>query len=193
MKLSTELQTVVERALRDADERQHEFSTVEHLLFAMLTSDAASAVLRGAGADVVELKADVESYLKDSVEPLPEGVTVPVRPSLGFSRVVQRAALHVQSSGRDEVKPANVLVAIFAEQDSHARYLLEEAGCTRLSLVRFISHGGADASRPAYEGDGPATAGDDAGEGETAEDPLSAYTTDLNARAEAGDIDEIRL
>ena len=201
MKLSTELQIVVELALREASQRRHEFSTPEHLLWAMVHNEEARDVLRHSGADLGKLKGDLESHLDDDVAQLPDDVLEPARPSLGFSRVVQRAAMHVQGSGKEEVKPHNVLVAMFAEADGYAKYLLEEAGCSRYGVVRYVSHGissipggsggaGGASERAAYEGDGGDAATADE-EQAAPKDPLEAFTTNLNARAEAGDIDPL--
>ena len=128
-------------ALTDAGRRRHEFSTVEHLLFALLNDPSAQDVLRSAGANIDKLRGDLDAHLDNDVPTVPEGRRLEVRPSLGFSRVVQRAALHVQSSGKEEVGTTNVLVAMFSEPDSYAVYLLEQAGVRRLDVVRYISHG----------------------------------------------------
>jgi ATP-dependent Clp protease ATP-binding subunit ClpA len=191
MKLSTELQVVVELALTEAGRRRHEFATVEHLLFALLHDDAAREVLRHAGGDIKKLRQDLHAHLEDEVSRLPDDVLVAPRPSVGFNRVVQRAAMHVQNSGREEIQPENALVAIFAETDSYACYLLEHTGSCRLDVVRYISHGVSKVPgpgrRPAYEG-----APSEEGDGERAADhPLEAYTSNLNTRAKAGGIDPL--
>ena len=182
-------------ALTEAQRRRHEFSTVEHLLLALLNDEATANTLRGAGADVRRLKRLLEDHLDDDVEALPEGRHVQVHPSLGFSRVVQRAALHCQGAGKDEVKTINVLVAIFAEPDSVAAQLLEDAGTSRLDVVRYISHGASPEGRegPSYEEQGagrpPGLEGED---GEALpEDPLEAFATNLNEKAAAGNIDPL--
>ncbi|MCA9558637.1 MAG: AAA family ATPase, partial [Myxococcales bacterium] len=151
------------------------------------------------GADTDQLRAALDEHLSSDVPTVPEGQRLDVHPSLGFSRVVQRAALHCQGSGKEEVKTVHVLVAIFAEQDSFAVHLLEEAGTSRLDVTRFVSHGVAKrgGQRPAFEEGGidaprtarPGMGGDE--EGGVPEDPLAEFTTDLNERARQGRIDPL--
>ncbi len=206
MKLSTELQICVELALTEANRRHHEFATPEHLLFALLHDDRTRKVLRGAGASIKMLRAELEAHLDRDVPTLGPDDDMAAQPSLGFSRVVQGAALHVQGAGKDTVTPENVLVSLFSETDSYAKYLLERSGTSRLDVVRYISHGvskGGAAKpggrrRPAYEagaepagGREPGARGDEDEDEEAAADPLEAYTVNLNERAKAGAIDPL--
>ncbi|PIE18187.1 MAG: ATP-dependent Clp protease ATP-binding subunit ClpA [Proteobacteria bacterium] len=196
MKLSAALRVCMDLALNEARQRRHEFSTVEHLLYAFLHDEDTRRILVRSGADVDQLEAGLEEHFDSDVPTVPDGVPLRVHPSMGFSRVVQRAALHVQGAGKEEVTPANVLVAMYSEPDCHAPYLLQQSGARRLDVVRFLSHG--IARRPA----GPASEGEDAADhksefavegeqGGAVADPLDAYTSNLNERAEAGDIDPL--
>ena len=154
MKISTDLRICIDVAMTEAGRRRHEFCTVEHLVFALLNDDDARRVLQRSGANLKALQRGLEEHLSENVESVPEDSQLTVHPSLGFSRVVQRAWLHCQGAGKDEVLPKNVLVAIFAESDSHAVHLLETSGVTRLDLVRFLSHGvekSPGRRRPAFE------------------------------------------
>ena len=201
MNISTELRICMDVALTEARRRRHEFGTVEHLLYALVNDDEARGVLVAAGCNIRKLKASIEHHLEEDVDEIPEERLLQVHPSLGFSRVVQRAALHVQGAGKEEVGTVNVLVAIFSEPDSFASHLLEEAGTSRLDVVRFISHGvrkasgssgpsGGRGDRPSYEERGASGPGGDE-EGAVADDPLTAYATNLNERAESGAIDPL--
>ncbi len=194
MKLSTELQVCVELALSDANARAHEFATPEHLLFAMLHDDDTAKVLRSAGSNVKLLKTELEEHLTNDIEALPDDALVHTQPSLGFQRVVQRAALHVQGAGHDTVGPTNVLMSLFREDEGYAKYLLERSGTSRLDLARFISHG----VKKYASGRGTPDRGDvepvqeGGGEQEGVPDnPLAEFTSDLNARARNGDIDPL--
>jgi ATP-dependent Clp protease ATP-binding subunit ClpA len=139
--LSRNLEQTLHRALGLANERRHEYATLEHLLLALTDDGDATNVLRACGVDVEKLKRDLTEFLdKDSPGLVAERSGDP-KPTAGFQRVVQRAAIHVQSSGRDEVTGANVLVALFSERESHAVYFLQLQDMTRLDAVNFISHG----------------------------------------------------
>ncbi|MGB0589043.1 MAG: ATP-dependent Clp protease ATP-binding subunit ClpA [Myxococcota bacterium] len=196
MKISTDLRICMDVAMSEAGRRRHEFCTVEHLLFALLNDGTARNALQRSGTELARLEELLTEHLEDEVASVPGGKQLTIHPSLGFSRVVQRAWLHCQGSGKDEVLTTNVLVAIFAESDSHAVHLLESAGLTRLDLVQFISHGvekRSGSGRPAYEeGRG---AGEEPSEGAEGgpvpEDPLASYTEDLNERAKEGGIDPL--
>ncbi|PKN58663.1 MAG: ATP-dependent Clp protease ATP-binding subunit ClpA [Deltaproteobacteria bacterium HGW-Deltaproteobacteria-14] len=193
MKLSADLRVCMDLALGEARQRRHEFSTVEHLLYAFLHDDETRNVIKRSGGDLDALKRALEEHLDGELPQVPETVPLRVHPSLGFSRVVQRAALHVQGAGKEEVKPTNVLVAIYSEPDSHAAYLLTEAGAARLDVVRFLSHGiskGATGSVPDGAHPSEYAADEDEGAGAAA-DPLEAYTSNLNERAKNNDIDPL--
>jgi ATP-dependent Clp protease ATP-binding subunit ClpA len=192
LKLSKGLRASMDIAFAEAHSRRHEYATTEHLLFAILRDADTRSMLLKVGGDVRRLEALLEAHLSDEVPSVPDDATLEITPSVGFSRVVQRAAMHVQSSGRDEVQTINVLVAIFAEQDSHAAWFLEQCRIRRLDVVRLLSHGQpadrkVDPER-ASEFAGPEEEGEDA---EVAKNPLEAYASNLNARAEGGDIDPL--
>ncbi len=190
--LSKELEFTLNLAFKEARDKRHEFLTVEHLLLALTDNPAALEVLRACGADLDALRKDLDAFLDETTPLLPPNDNRETQPTLGFQRVLQRAILHVQSSGRKEVSGANVVVAIFSEQESQAVYFLHKQNISRLDAVNFISHGiskvpGEEASS---EQGGSAT------EGEVDEDtanakPLESYATDLNAKAREGRTDPL--
>src|SRR5687768_266182 len=136
-----ELEQTLHNALAEASGRRHEYATLEHLLLALIEDVHAGRVMQACGVDVDELREAVRAYLDNELEALKiEGETDP-SPTSGFQRVVQRAILHVQSSGRDEVTGANVLVALFSERESYAVYFLQQQDMSRLDAVTYISHG----------------------------------------------------
>jgi ATP-dependent Clp protease ATP-binding subunit ClpA len=175
-------------AFMEARQKRHEFITVEHLLLAMLDNPSASEVLRACAANVEELRKLLSDFIAEHT-PVVSGEEVDTQPTLGFQRVIQRAILHVQSSGKKEVTGANVLVAIFGEKDSHAVYFLHQKGVTRLDVVNFISHGITKLPQTA-----PAKPQDVESENEQ-EQPaggaLENYTINLNALAISGKIDPL--
>jgi ATP-dependent Clp protease ATP-binding subunit ClpA len=188
--LSNELEYCLNDAFQRAREERHEFITVEHLLLALLDTPSVIEALKACGTDFARLRRELKEFIDGQTPRLrgPEDDSTEVQPTLGFQRVLQRAVFHVQSSGRKEVTPVNVLVAIFSEKQSQAVYLLGLQDVTRLDVVNFISHGVPkvqDASKPEQE--------DSAAEGErVAEaDPLERFTTNLNAEAQAGKIDPL--
>ena len=187
--LSSELEFCLNQAFREARAARHEFLTVEQLLLALLDADKVREVLVGCGADVARLGTELRAHIEGNSPRLREGEEREVQPTLGFQRVLQRAVFHVQSSGRKEVGVVNVLVAIFAEKQCHAVYLLGRMGVTRLDVVNFISHGlgrGAEGKGEAAES-GTAEPDKEA-EGGTA---LDRYATNLNALAAEGRIDPL--
>ena len=138
--IAQELEVSLHMAFMEAREKKHEFITVEHLLLAMLDNASALEVLKACGTNLEELKKLLVDFIEEHT-PLIVDEASETQPTLGFQRVIQRAILHVQSSGKKEVTGANVLVAIFGEKDSHAVYFLHEKGVTRLDVVNFIAHG----------------------------------------------------
>ncbi|GBQ20434.1 Clp protease ATP-binding subunit ClpA [Acetobacter estunensis NRIC 0472] len=201
--LSRNLEQTLHRALTLAGERHHEYATLEHLLIALIDDPDAVTVFRACGVDLDKLRADLTEFLdKDLAGLTAERPTEP-KPTAAFQRVIQRAAIHVQSTGRDEVTGANVLVALFAERESHAVYFLQLQDMTRLDAVNFISHGIAKAPdrsvRRSSNGAPSASAPDkDGGEREekgrgTAKsgEALAAYCVDLNKKATDGKIDSL--
>lgn len=139
--LSKELEFTLNLAFKEAREKNHEFMTVEHLLYALLGNPSAVEVLRACGVDLESLKQDVGTFLEETTPRLSAEDTRETQPTLGFQRVLQRAVFHVQSSDKTEVTGANILVAIFSEQESQAVYFLNKQNITRLDVVNYISHG----------------------------------------------------
>ena len=186
--LSKELETSLNFAFKDARERNHEFMTVEHLLLALLDNDAAADVLRACGANIDRLRKELREFLDETTPLLPPHDDRDTQPTLGFQRVLQRAVFHVQSSGKNEVTGANVLVAIFSEQESQAVYFLKKQEITRLEVVNYISHGISKINED--ESGGSETMGDEE-TGDKNQDPLSQFATNLNKLAEQGKIDPL--
>ena len=139
--LSSNLEKTLHRALALANERRHEYATLEHLLLALTEDSDAVAVLRACGVDLGKLRDEISDYIDNDLSSLITAQSGDASPTSGFQRVLQRAAIHVQSSGREEVTGANVLVAIFAERESHAAYFLQEQNMTRYDAVNYIAHG----------------------------------------------------
>ncbi|MEM9470136.1 MAG: ATP-dependent Clp protease ATP-binding subunit ClpA [Pseudomonadota bacterium] len=192
--LSRNLEQTLHRALTVANERQHEYATLEHLLLALTEDQDAMAVLRSCGISLPDIKEQLEAYLDNELGYLkyteePEEA----KPTTAFQRVLQRAAIHVQSSGREEVTGANVLVALFSERESHAVYFLQEQDMTRFDAVNYISHG--IAKVPGQEGDMTAPKGADDAEGnsetKTGREALDTYCKNLNEKAKSGKIDKL--
>ncbi len=189
--LSKELEFTLNNAFKEARARRFEFMTVEHLLLALIDNPTAAQVLRACGGDLDTLRDELDTFVEENTPLLDENDTRETQPTLGFQRVLQRAVFHVQSSGKKEVTGANVLVAIFGEQDSQTVYLLNKQNITRLDVVNYISHGIAKNSQ-----DEPEEAEDNAGEygGEEAESdakPLDKFATNLNVKAQEGNIDPL--
>ncbi|MBX3024508.1 ATP-dependent Clp protease ATP-binding subunit ClpA [bacterium] len=193
--ISRELEVTLGLALREAVRRHHEYLTLEHVLFALLHDHEVSEVIRHCGGNVDRLKQEVDQFLQDKLERLEQAQRVEPTQTIGFRRVLQRAALHVQSAGKEQIGGADVLVSMFRESDSHAVYLLNKEGIERYDIVRYISHG------LSKIGEGREDAGDDEEEdegGEGGDEPkrqprkaLDAFTVNLNARAAEGDIDPL--
>jgi len=190
------LEQGLHRALAAANDRHHEFATLEHLLLSLTEDDDALAVLKACDVDVTILKQSLEDYIDNDLADLIIEENEDAKPTAGFQRVIQRSVIHVQSSGREEVTGANVLVALFAERESHAVYFLQEQEMTRYDAVNYISHGIAKKPgmsekrmvRGADEDEFDIEEGIDGEEGESA---LEAYCTNLNEKAEAGKIDPL--
>ncbi|MCA9680068.1 MAG: ATP-dependent Clp protease ATP-binding subunit ClpA [Kofleriaceae bacterium] len=190
--LSPELQATLQRAVADTRRRRHEYLTLEHLLLAMLDDPTGLDVVRKCGGDVAQLRFELEEFLTESVEELPEGEESGPDQTLAFQRVLQRAAMHVQGAGRAQMSTGNLLVAMYRERDSHAVFLLEKQGVTRFDVVNYISHGVSKVDPGA--GVVPRARGVDAEGGEAEEsvkNPLEAFCTDLTQRARDGKIDPL--
>lgn len=186
--LSRELELTLNLAFRDARGKRHEFITVEHLMLALLDNESAVQALKACGAEVMSLRRELQQYVDEATPllPVPDGGRE-TQPTLGFQRVLQRAVFHVQSSGKREVNGANVLVAIFSEQESQAVYLLKLQSISRLDVVNYLSHG----AQPEEE-----SRDSDAGEQESTPDAapdsaLANYTVNLNEMAKKGKLDPL--
>lgn len=188
--LSKELEFTLNLAFKEAREKRHEFLTVEHLLLALTDNPVAAAVMRACGANLEQLRRDLNSFLEETTPLLPLNDSRETQPTLGFQRVLQRAILHVQSSGKTEVTGANVLVAIFSEQESQAVYFLHKQNISRLDVVNYISHG--ISSGPSEEDLGNVNPSMDEDTGEASgKTPLEQFATNLNQRAKQGLIDPL--
>ena len=187
--IAQELEVSLHMAFVEARQKRHEFITVEHLLLALLDNPTAAEVLRACGANIDELRKNLSQHIAEQTPRIAADREIDTQPTLGFQRVIQRAILHVQSSGKKEVTGANVLVAIFGEKDSHAVYFLQQQGITRLDVVNYISHGITKTPQP-HSGKGDQEA-EQEGQAETANSPLDNYTQNLNGLALAGKIDPL--
>src|ERR1043166_7534593 len=186
--IAQELEVSLHMAFVEARQKRHEFITVEHLLLALLDNPTAAEVLRACGANMDELRKNLTQHIVEQTPRIAADREVDTQPTLGFQRVIQRAILHVQSSGKKEVTGANVLVAIFGEKDSHAVYFLHQKGVTRLAVVNYISHG----IRKVPEATpSKAEAEPEAEQEASPGGALENYTINLNALALAGKIDPL--
>ena len=189
--LSKELEFSLNAAFRAAYDKRHEFITVEHLLLSMLDNQSALEVLNACGANIDQLRKELQEFLYETTPLIPIGVKRDTQPTLGFQRVLQRAAFHVQSAGKKEVTGANILVAIFSEQDSQAVYLLGKQDISRLDIVNYISHG---ISKLHDDSDGSqrdASSEGEEGEAGASGNPLEKYAANLNELAKKGKIDPL--
>ena len=193
--IAQELEVSLHMAFVEARQQRHEFITVEHLLLALLDNPSAAEVLRACAAQIDDLRKSLTHFIKDNTPQVAGSDDVDTQPTLGFQRVIQRAIMHVQStgSGKKEVMGSNVLVAIFGEKDSHAVYYLHQQGVTRLDVVNFIAHGIKKNDPPE-----PTKSNESASEGEEAateknekSSPLEQYTQNLNQMAKDGKIDPL--
>lgn len=191
--IAQELEVSLHMAFVEARQKRHEFITVEHLLLALLDNPSAAEVLRACEANVEELRKELTAFINEHTPKVEGDVEIDTQPTLGFQRVIQRAILHVQSSGKKEVTGANVLVAIFGEKDSHAVYFLQRQNISRLDVVNFISHG--IAKQPPQRAAGTQKSDSEQGEQEQeAAQPggaLENFTQNLNQQALVGKIDPL--
>jgi len=187
--LSKELEFTLNLAFKEAREKRHEFMTVEHLLLALLDNPTAAEVLKACGANLEQLKKELSSFLEETTPLLSPTDTRETQPTLGFQRVLQRAVFHVQSSGKKEVTGANVLVAIFSEQESQATYFLNKQDITRLDVVNYISHGVSKVAGEQSENESGEVE-ENAAEA-PAKKPLENFATNLNEMAMKGRIDPL--
>src|ERR1700754_4265947 len=192
---SRSLEQSLHRALALANERHHEYATLEHLLLALIDDQDAAAVMRACNVDLEKLKRSLTTYIESELDNLVTDGRDDSKQTAGFQRVIQRAVIHVQSSGREEVTGANVLVAIFAERESHAAYFLQEQDMTRYDAVNYISHG--IAKRPGSSESRPVRGAEEESESKSGEDAkkkgdaLDAYCVNLNKKAREGKIDPV--
>ncbi len=186
--IAQELEVSLHMAFMDARQKRHELITVEHLLLAMIDNPTAAEVLRACGAKFDTLRSEINQYIEEHTPIVDGEEEVDTQPTLGFQRVIQRAMLHVQSSGKKEVTGANVLVAIYGEKDSHAVFFLHQQGITRLDVVNYISHGVAKIPNgdESTEGASPEVEAEEA-----SNSPLDNYTLNLNQEVVAGKIDPL--
>ena len=185
--IAQELEVSLHMAFMDARQKRHELITVEHLLLAMLDNPSASEVLNSCGANLVKLREDIVGHIEEHTPKVSGKDDVDTQPTLGFQRVIQRAMLHVQSSGKKEVTGANVLVAIFGEKDSHAVYFLHQQGITRLDVVNFIAHGIAKTTENSQKEQTQETTGSDT----KTNKGLETYAVNLNKLVSEGKIDPL--
>ena len=195
--IAQELEVSLHMAFVEARQQRHEFITVEHLLLALLDNPSAAEVLRACSANIDDLRASLANFIKDNTPQVAGSDEVDTQPTLGFQRVIQRAIMHVQSTGngKKEVTGANVLVAIFGEKDSHAVYYLHQQGVTRLDVVNFIAHGIKKGEPPepakGAEGASEGEEGSSGGEKNEKASPLEQFTQNLNQLAKDGKIDPL--
>lgn len=193
--LSRNLEQTLHRALALASDRHHEYTTLEHLLLALTTDQDAVAVLRACGVDVPQLRENIDQYLTTDLGYLVVPEATESKPTTAFQRVLQRAAIHVQSSGREEVTGANVLVALFSERESHAVFFLQQQDMTRFDAVNYISHGIAKVAGAGDESRSiPLGADNESSDDKpvkSGKDALAAYCVHLNEKARKGKIDPL--
>ncbi len=193
---SRSLEQALHRALSTANDHGHEYATLEHLLLALLEDVDAAGVLRACNVDIDALRKKLEDFVDTELSTLVLDADEDSKPTAGFQRVIQRAVIHVQSSGREEVTGANVLVAIFAERESHAAYFLQEQDMTRYDAVNYISHGiakrpGESEARTVRGVEEDGEAGEGGADGRSDGDALEAYCINLNTKATDGNIDPL--
>ncbi len=189
--LSPELQSTLQRAVDDVRGRRHEYLTLEHLLLSILDDPTGADIVTKCGGDTEKLRGDLERFLDEQVEELPDGEESGPDQTLAFQRVLHRASMHVQAAGRQQMTTGNVLASMFRERDSHAVYLLEKQGITRFDVINYISHGVSK-----VDGGGtivPRTRGveDDGSEDRSLNNPLESFCVDLTQRAREGKIDPL--
>src|SRR5581483_4374300 len=176
MTISKDLEQTIQAAFDEARRRRHEFVTLEHVLWALLKDAVAAKILKACGANLAKLRKDLETFFEEQLPQLPEGTEREPQQTAGFWRSLQRAAMHVQGSGKTDIDGGNLLVAMYRERESHAVFLLEQHGVRRLDVLNYIAHGitkgGADEpSRTEHVGGGD----EEAASGDAAADPLEAY------------------
>jgi ATP-dependent Clp protease ATP-binding subunit ClpA len=193
MEYTQELKDTLTLAYNEAASRHHEFVTLEHVLFALLSDPKGRNIIQACGANLDEMRADLERFFEESMEKLPEGRQQDPEQTVAFQRVFQRAVMHVHSAGKNKLDSSNLLVAFFRERDSYAVYLLEKHGVTRLDVTRFLSHGIAKTPSHNEESgeDGAAAPGERPDGSEPIKNPLELFTSHLNKLAADGKLDPL--
>ena len=188
--LSKELEVTLNNAFKNAHDKRHEFITVEHLLLALLENSSAQPILIACGCDIKALRGQLTQFIDETTSLIPMGIQRETQPTLGFQRVLQRAVFHVQASDKKEVSGANLFVALFSEQDSHAVYLLNKQDISRLDVVNYLAHG---ISKIDQENESSDSSAAETGNTDTdpSGSPLDKYTTNLNEEALKGRIDPL--
>ena len=186
--IAKELQASFREALSDAKKMRHEYLTLEHLLLALTRESKTQKILVACGANVKRLRQRLEKFLAETVERLPDGVSAEPQQTIGIERVLQRAAIHALSAEQKVIEGGDVLVAMFREDESHALFLLQQEGITRLDLLNYLSHGISKGNEGAEEGEGGMAVEE---EGGPQRDPLKAYALNLSVEAEEGRIDPL--
>jgi ATP-dependent Clp protease ATP-binding subunit ClpA len=193
MRISRELEITLTLAINEARRRRHEFLCLEHVLYALLFDETVADIIRNCGGDVKLLQRDLEVFFRENMEQLPDGVEADPQQTMGFQRVLQRAAAHVQSSGKEVIEGRNFLVALFREENSHALYVLQKQGISRLDVLNYISHGISkipaeeEEQESGFAGHSP----EDEDEPRPVKNPLEAFAANLVQRAKAGLIDPL--
>ena len=187
--LSKELEVTLNTAFKNAHDKRHEFITVEHLLLALLDNSAAEAIMKACACDIKTLRGQLTQFIDETMSLIPPGIQRETQPTLGFQRVLQRAVFHVQASDKKEVTGANLFVALFSEQDSHAVYLLNKQDISRLDVVNYLAHG---ISKIDQDNESLSDRTSEQGNTDTdAGSPLDKYATNLNEEALQGRIDPL--
>jgi ATP-dependent Clp protease ATP-binding subunit ClpA len=190
--ISKELGETLGRAVREAKRRRHEYVSVEHVLFSILFNQTGIDILENCGGDIDHLKADLESFFEEHINLIPKEREYVLQQTMGFQRVIQRAVDHVRSAEKSEVSVGDIIAAIFFEKESHAQYVLNAQGITRLDVLNNITHPVSGVSgRTSKPDDSPHVSGDQQGGQKKKKDPLAAYTTELVARAAEGKLDPL--
>jgi ATP-dependent Clp protease ATP-binding subunit ClpA len=189
--LSKELEFTLNRAFKEARAKHHEYMTVEHMLLSLLDNPTAAKVLKACGTDSERLRREITAFIDETTPLIPDSEDRDTQPTLGFQRVLQRAVFHVQSAGKKEVTGANVLVALFSEQDSQAVYLLNQQDVTRLDVVNYISHGISKVPGESQDDEAPGEVDEPRAEEKEGHSPLESFATNLNEMARQGRIDPL--
>jgi ATP-dependent Clp protease ATP-binding subunit ClpA len=189
--LTKELQQTIQRAIDEAAKRRHEYVTLEHLLYALLTEKTGSTVIRHCGGDIAVLKQELEQFMTERLESLPKGIKFTPGHTTVFERVIESAFRQAQASGQATIDGGNILAAMFQERRSHAVYLLQKQHIDRLDVLQYISHGISKLDTGEEETATPGSPEDEEGAARSARDPLSAFTVNLIARAKANKIDPL--